>query len=267
LHTKTLPLVLLNTEPDGTFPNHSPNPIAPGAADQAATAVREHNAIGGCVFDADADRVTFLDEQGNAIHPNTISCLLIERILARNPGATVAHDLISSRAVPELIERLGGTAVRTKVGRASVIDAMLAHDAVFGAETSSHLMFKETFYGEAATLAMLLVIDTVSRSSKPFSALTKQYKQYALLPETNYSIEDKLGAMQALEQAFPDATADHLDGVCLTFTDGWIVARASNTEPILRLRGEANSHEVLFERLKRAEDAITRLGGTPTKGH
>lgn len=269
LHEKALGLTLtvLNEEPDGTFPNHSPNPIAPGAHEQAAAAIQQTKAVGGCLFDADADRITFLDETGKPIHPNSISCLLIERLLTENPGDTVAYDLISSRSVPETIVRCGGKPVRTKVGRANVIDAMMHADAVFGAETSSHLMFRSTFYGETTTLAFLLVLDTLAKANKPFSELTAPYEQYALLPETNFSIEAKDDALRALAEAFPEAQADHLDGVCLTFTDGWIVARASNTEPILRLRGEADTQAVLEERLAKAQAVLESLGGRLAAGH
>jgi phosphomannomutase len=262
-----LPLMILHEEPDGTFPNHSPNPIAPGASKQAAAAIKEHSAVGGCIFDADADRITFLDEQGNPIHPNSISCLLIERLLKGNEGDAVAYDLISSRSVPETIVRCGGKPVRTKVGRANVIDAMMRTDALFGAETSSHLMFRDTFYGETTTLVLLLVLDTLGNANKPFSQLVKPYEQYALLPETNFTIDDKDGAMEALVNAFPDAQLDRLDGVCFTFTDGWLVARASNTEPILRLRGEADTADLLKSRLAKAQAVIAACGGALAHGH
>lgn len=263
-----LPLIAINAEPDGTFPNHSPNPIAPGATDMVTAAIREHDALGGCVLDADADRVVFIDEKGQMVHPNYTACILITRILKAHPGSVVAYDLISSRAVPETIRRAGGKAFRTKVGRANVIDEMMKHDAIFGCESSSHYMFRETNYGEATSLAILYVIEALAEAGKPLSELVRPFATYALAPETNYTIADATGAMRALEQAFPEATIDHLDGTCLTFPDGWIVARASNTEPLLRLRAEANTPEVLARRLARAEAVIAKTGGTlATSGH
>ncbi len=260
-------LIIINDTPDGTFPAHSPNPIAPGAADQAGRVIRETNAVGGCVFDADADRVTFLDEKGNPIMPNYISCLLVKAQLENSPGASIAYDLISTRALPETITECGGIPIRSKVGRASIIAQMMSNGAAFGAETSSHMMFKETFYGEAVGLALLRVLELLAREGKPLSELVKPYERYVLLPETNYRIERAKEAMEQLEAAFPDAQIDYLDGVSLSWTDSWIVARMSNTEPLLRIRAEADTQEILDVRMETVSKIVHDLGGALDGGH
>jgi len=254
-------LRLINNQPDGSFPNHSPNPIKPEAQQQAAAAIKQLGAIGGCIFDADADRVTFLDEQGNPVHPNYAACILTKSILKQHPGNSVAYDLVSSRVVPETITSCGGKPLRTKVGRASVIAEMMKHNAVFGAETSSHIMFRDTSYGEATTLAMLMLIDEIAASNVPMSLLVASYARYPLLPETNYETPDQEGTLKALETEFSDARLETLDGVYFSFSYGWLSARKSNTEPLLRLRAEADTQEQLQELFKRAETVIQQHAG------
>jgi phosphomannomutase len=259
----TLDIDVINDVPDGTFPHHSPNPIAPGAERQAAERVRATGAAGGCIFDADADRITFLDEQGNPIHPNVITCLIATELLRTRPGRAVAYDLISSRVVPETIMRAGGVPLRTRVGRNVLVDDMRRENAIFGGESSSHMIYSDLAYADCTLLSMLLVFNLVERSGKPLSVLTKGVLRYPLLPEKNYRVTDVEGVLHDLLHAFPEARIDRLDGLALVFDDGWIVVRPSNTEPVLRLRAEANTTERLAQFTATTERIITARGGTP----
>jgi len=257
-----LTIDVINAEPDGTFPNHSPNPIAPGAEAQAAARITEIGAAGGCIFDADADRVTFLDETGAPIHPNAVSCLVIEELLRDNPRRVIAYDLMSSRVIPETITQLSGKPLRTRVGRNILVDDMRRENALFGAESSSHMIFGDLAYADAAPLAMLIIFGLVERSDKPFSALVNGILKYPLQPEKNYTVRDTKTVLEALPALFPEATIDRLDGLALLFPDGWIVVRPSNTEPLIRLRAEADTPERLEAFVTAVDALVTKLGGT-----
>ena len=263
LHQRLLNLdiTIINAEPDGTFPNHSPNPIAPGAERQAAECIQQTGAAGGCIFDADADRVTFLDEQGIPIHPNATSCLIITELLKRHPKRTIAYDLISSRVLPETIKHLHGTPLRTRVGRNILVDDMRREHALFGAESSSHMIYGDLAYADAATLSMLIMFSIVEREERPLSTYSHSLLKYPLQPEKNYNIDKPQTVIDALPALFPEAKVDRLDGLALLFPDGWIVVRPSNTEPLLRFRAEANTVERLHEFVHAVDALVKKLGG------
>jgi phosphomannomutase len=248
--------LLLNAEPDGRFPNHDPNPLREESRRQAAAAVRERKADCGVVLDGDGDRILFNDEQGQGIENYFLACLVAEELLAARPGAAIVYDHISSRVLPERIRELGGTAVVSKVGYTHLYDRMVAARAAFGAETSGHVYFKvsDSYYTESAAWALAAVLGLLARRRMPLSALVDPLRRrYAQAPEINVEVPDKDAALARVEQAFPGAAVDRLDGLSIDLGDCWFNVRPSNTEPLLRLRLEARDRAIAAARTAELE--------------
>ncbi|WPF66636.1 MULTISPECIES: phosphomannomutase/phosphoglucomutase [unclassified Corynebacterium] len=232
-------------ELDGTFPNHEANPLEPKNLVDLQRFVVEQKADIGLAFDGDADRCFVVDEQGNPVSPSAICALVAQRYLGENQGATIIHNLITSRTVPEVIEENGGTAVRTRVGHSFIKASMAEHGAVFGGEHSAHYYFTEFFNADSGILAAMHVLVALGaqEAGQPLSELMAQYSRYAASGEINSTVADQQAATQAVVEAFKDRTEsiDTLDGVTiqLSGTPAWFNVRASNTEPLLRLNLEA----------------------------
>ena len=234
-------------ELDGTFPNHEANPLDPKNLVDLQRFVLDEGADVGLAFDGDADRCFVIDEKGRPVSPSAITALVAERHLAEHPGATIIHNLITSRAVPELVEARGGTAVRTRVGHSFIKATMAETGAVFGGEHSAHYYFREFFNADSGILAALHVLAALGAQEGPLSALMGEYDRYEASGEINSTVADQDAATQAVLDAFADriASVDRLDGVTveLTGTKAWFNVRASNTEPLLRLNVEAPTTE------------------------
>ena len=242
---------ILNEEPDGRFPNRGPNPLKPESRLGAARRVRESGADLAALLDGDGDRVVFLDERGEAVPNYFVAALIAEEMLAHRPGAAVAYDLISSRVLPEHIRELGGKPVVSKVGYTFIYDAMVAEGAMFGAETSGHVYFKVTdrFYTESAAYGLVVLLKLLAKRGRRFSELVAPLAgRYVQSDEINIEIHDKQAALARVEGHFAAARLDHLDGVGVELEDCWFNVRASNTEPLLRVRLEARSREALDRR-------------------
>ena len=239
-----LDAVLLNTDPDGRFPNHDPNPLKDESKKQAAAEVVRQEAAFGVILDGDGDRILFVDENGRSIENYFLSCLVSEELLARQQGSAIVYDLISSRVLPERIRELGGTPVVSKVGYTFLYDQMVASRAVFGAETSGHVYFKvsDTYYTESAAYALAVIAGLVASRGVALSQMVQPLRdRYAQSPEINVEVEDKDKALAEIERRFPGGKVDRLDGLSISFDDFWFNVRPSNTEPLLRLRLEART--------------------------
>jgi len=250
---------ILNAEPDGRFPNHDPNPLKEDSRRQATAAVRERKADCGVVLDGDGDRILFIDERGQGIENYFLSCLVAEELLAARPGAAIVFDHISSRVLGERIAELGGVPVVSKVGYTHLYDRMVAAGAAFGAETSGHVYFKvsDTYYTESAAWALAAVLGLLARRRAPLSALVEPLRgRYAQAPEINVEVEDKDSALLRVEQAFPGAKVDRLDGLSVDLGDCWFNVRPSNTEPLLRLRLEARTAAIAAARAAELEGLL-----------
>jgi phosphomannomutase len=250
--------LVLNGKPDGTFPAHDPNPLKEESRLQAAKAVVERGAAFGAILDGDGDRILFVDEKGRSIENYFLSCLIAEEMLARTPGAAIVYDLISSRVLPERVKELGGKPVVSKVGYTFLYDQMVAHRAVFGAETSGHVYFKvsDTYYTESAAYALAVLLRLLAARGRPLSEMVEPLRtRYAQSPEINVEVADKGKAMAAIERTYGSGSIDRLDGLSVTFDDFWFNVRPSNTEPLLRLRLEARSPSVAKEK----SDEIKRI--------
>ncbi|MFF0543007.1 phosphomannomutase/phosphoglucomutase [Nocardia thailandica] len=245
----TLPqitIVPLYFELDGSFPNHEANPLDPKNLVDLQDLVRRSGADIGLAFDGDADRCFVVDERGEPVSPSAITALVAERELAKEPGATVIHNLITSRAVPQLVEKLGGTPVRTRVGHSFIKQQMAATGAVFGGEHSAHYYFRDFWGADSGMLAALHVLAALGEGERPVSDLMAAYNTYAASGEINSTVADAAERTAAVVAAFADRAlaVDRLDGVTVDLPgNAWFNLRASNTEPLLRLNVEAGSPE------------------------
>ena len=239
-----LAVVALYFELDGTFPNHEPNPIDPANLADLAAAVIANEADLGLAFDGDADRCFVVDEAGGAVSPSALCALIATRELARDPGAAVVHNLITSRAVAELVTEHGGTPVRTRVGHSFIKAVMAQTDAVFGGEHSGHFYFRDFWFADSGMLAALHVLAALGDAplGTRLSTLVAGFSRYAESGEINSTVRDPAAALAAVraEWAGRDGVrVDALDGLTFTGPDAWFNVRPSNTEPLLRLNVEA----------------------------
>jgi len=235
-------LVPLYFELDGSFPHHEANPIDPRNLRDLQRAVTEQGADIGLAFDGDADRCFVVDERGAIVSPSVLTALIAVRELKREPGATIIHNLITSRAVPEIITENGGRPVRTRVGHSFIKATMAAEGAVFGGEHSGHFYFRDFWYADSGMLAALHTLAALGGQPGPLSKLLERYSRYSASGEVNSEVSDQAAVTARVRGAFagrPGVTTDELDGLTVNTADGWFNLRPSNTEPLLRLNVEA----------------------------
>jgi phosphomannomutase len=241
---KGLPLEVVDLyfELDGTFPNHEANPLDPKNLVDLQRAVVEHGADLGLAFDGDADRCFVVDERGEPVAPSTVTALVAVRELAKHPGATIIHNLITSAAVPEIVREHGGVPVRTRVGHSFIKQEMAGTGAVFGGEHSAHYYFQDFWKADTGMLAAMHVLAALGEQETPLSELAADYTRYAASGEINSEVADQAGRSAAVREAFEarsGVTVDELDGLTVTGDGWWFNVRPSNTEPLLRLNIEA----------------------------
>ncbi|CAM3024627.1 phosphomannomutase/phosphoglucomutase [Saccharomonospora xinjiangensis] len=236
-------IVPMYFELDGTFPNHEANPLDPANIVDLQAKVREVGADLGLAFDGDADRCFVVDENGDPVSPSAITALVAVRELAKEPGATIIHNLITSKAVPEIVREHGGMPVRTRVGHSFIKEQMAETGAIFGGEHSAHYYFRDFWRADTGMLVALHVLAALGEQDGPLSALTSEYSRYVASGEINSTVEDQAGRLAAVREAFggrDGAELDELDGLTVDLGEGgWFNLRASNTEPLLRLNVEA----------------------------
>ncbi len=235
-----LTIVPLFFELDGSFPNHEANPLDPKNLVDLQQAVREQGADIGLAFDGDADRCFVIDEKGDPVSPSAITALVAARELAKFPGSTIIHNLITSAAVPEIITENGGKPVRSRVGHSFIKAEMAATNAVFGGEHSAHYYFRDFWFADTGMLAAMHVLAAFGGQDLPLSEFAAEYERYTASGEINSTVADAGAKIAEVRAAFPDAAVDDLDGMTFQVGDGaWFNLRASNTEPLLRLNVEA----------------------------
>ena len=235
-------LVPLYFDLDGSFPNHEANPLEPANLVDLQHYVVSTGADIGLAFDGDADRCFVVDELGRPVSPSAVTALVAARELAREPGAMVIHNLITSRAVPELVTELGGTPVRSRVGHSYIKALMAQTGAVFGGEHSAHYYFRDFWGADSGMLAALHVLAALGEQDRPLSELISDYQRYAASGEINFRVDDPAACVDACVTSFAGQalSLDQLDGVTVDLGDGaWFNLRTSNTEPLLRLNVEA----------------------------
>ena len=238
-------LLGLYLEPDGTFPNHPADPLDMDNLVDLIALVSDRQADVGVAFDGDADRAFFIDETGVPISGSTATAIIADWFLSRDPGATIVHNLICSKAVSEIVTKRGGTPVRTKVGHSFIKQVMAETGAVFGGEHSGHYYFRDNYRADSGMLAMLVLLQVMSESGQPLSQLRLPYEPYVGSGEVNQTVSDVGAALVAVAVAFSHGQQDELDGLTVDLGDRWFNLRPSNTEPLLRLNVEAsNQHDV-----------------------
>ena len=249
-------LIGLYLEPDGTFPNHPANPLEPANMADLIALVRTDRPDLGVAFDGDADRAFFVDEMGVALSGSTTTALIARWFLERQPGASIVHNLITSRAVPETIIAAGGTPIRTKVGHSYIKQVMADSGAIFGGEHSGHYYFVDNYRADSGMLAMLVLLQVMSEAGEPLSQLRRTVEPYRQSGEINLSVDDKPAAVARVTRAFSGGHIDDLDGLTMSWDDEWFNVRASNTEPVLRINVEAPTEARVAELLVQIQQAI-----------
>jgi phosphomannomutase len=259
-----LDIVPLYFELDGSFPNHPANPLEPENLRDLQAAVLQHGADIGLAFDGDADRCFVIDEKGEPVSPSAITGMVARREIARAKAMgeatpTIIHNLLTSRAVPELVENDGGRAVRTRVGHSFIKAVMADEGAVFGGEHSAHFYFRDFWNADTGMLAAMHVLAALGEQDGPLSELGREYEPYVSSGEINSEVEDKAAAVERVRVAFAgeDLTIDKMDGSTFTANDGsyWFNLRPSNTEPFLRLNVEATDRTSM----ERVRDRVLSL--------
>ncbi|MBV9206536.1 MAG: phosphomannomutase/phosphoglucomutase [Actinobacteria bacterium] len=241
-------LIPLYFELDGTFPNHQANPIEPENVRDLQRAVTEQRADIGLAFDGDADRCFVVDERGQIVSPSVLTALIATRELAREPGATIIHNLITSRAVPEIVSAAGGIPVRTRVGHSFIKAEMARTGAVFGGEHSGHFYFRDFWFADSGLLAALHTLAALGEQPEPLSQLLSRYSRYAASGEINSQVADQAASTARVQQAFAarsGVSTDELDGLTVSSGHWWFNLRPSNTEPMLRLNVEADTEATM----------------------
>jgi phosphomannomutase len=232
-------------ELDGTFPNHEANPLEPKNLVDLQAAVRARGADLGLAFDGDADRCFVVDEHGDPVSPSAVTALVAVRELAKHPGGTVIHNLITSSAVAEIVTEHGGKPLRSRVGHSFIKGEMARTGAIFGGEHSAHYYFKDFWGADTGMLAAMHVLAALGGQELPLSELAGEFERYVASGEINSTVPDQAARLSDVEKQFgPDGEVDHLDGLTVRFADGaWVNLRPSNTEPLLRLNVEAPTAE------------------------
>jgi phosphomannomutase len=246
-------------EPDGSFPNHEPNPLLPENREFIVAKTREEGADVGVAFDGDADRCFFVDDTGDFVPGDFVTTLLAESVLEKEPGAKVIYDLRASWAVPETVERAGGVPLINRVGHAFIKQRMRQEGALFGGEVSGHYYFRDFSQADSGVVPFLLMLELVSRRGRKLSELLKPLRErYFITGELNTPVPDVAVKLQELKERFgPEGTVSHLDGISVEAGDWHMNVRPSNTEPLLRLNLEARSKE-LMERKRDEVLAVIR---------
>jgi phosphomannomutase len=234
-------------EPDGTFPNHAPNPLLPENREFIVAKVLEENADLGVAFDGDADRCFFVDDTGEFVPGDFVTALLAESILEKRPGAKIIYDVRASWAVPDTIERAGGIPLMNRVGHAFIKQRMREEGAVFGGEVSGHYYFHDFYQADSGVIPFLLMVELISQRGRRLSELLQPYRdRYFLTGELNTPVPDVAVKLQELKERFgAEGKVSHLDGISIEAEDWHMNVRPSNTEPLLRLNLEARDRELM----------------------
>jgi len=233
-------------EPDGSFPNHEPNPLLPENREFIVAKTRAEAADFGVAYDGDADRCFFVDDSGEFVPGDFVTALFAEQVLAKEPGGKVIYDVRASWAVPEAIERAGGIALVNRVGHSFIKQRMREEGAVFAGEVSAHYYFRDFSQADSGVIPFLLMLELVSQRGS-LSALLEQFRpRHLLTGEINTPVSDVALKLQELKERFgPEGRVSHLDGLSVEADDWHFNVRPSNTEPLLRLNLEARSEELM----------------------
>ncbi len=251
---KTVPIVFeplpfevspLYFELDGNFPNHPANPIEEANLVDLQKLVLDQGCDVGIAFDGDADRMFLVDEKAELVAGSLTTAMVAQTLLKKNPGKKIIYNLICSWTVPEVIEENGGIPIRTRVGHSFIKQVMAETGAIFGGEHSGHYYFRDNFRADSGMIAALLVLEAMSTSDAPLSAILEPFRRYSASGEINTEVADQEGTIKSLAENYSDGNQDWTDGLTVEYEDWWLNCRASNTEPLLRLNLEARTKELM----------------------
>jgi phosphomannomutase len=236
-------------EPDGSFPNHEPNPLLPENREFIVRKTLEEGADLGVAFDGDADRCFFVDDTGEFVAGDFVTALFAESVLEKEPGAKIIYDVRASRAVPDTIERAGGVPLVNRVGHAFIKVRMRKEDAAFAGEVSGHYYFRDFSQADTGVVPFLLMLELISKKGRPLSEILAPLRsRYFITGELNTPVPDVALKLQELKERYGDGRISHLDGISVDFDDWHFNVRPSNTEPLLRLNLEATSEKLMEQR-------------------
>ena len=248
LHVKIFPLYF---RLDGSFPNHPADPSKYENLIELQKIVRGKKCDFGMAFDGDADRIFFVDENGEIVNSSLISSLIIKNILMKNKKEKIIYNLVCSRIVPETIRKFGGTPIIERVGHSFIKDTMRRTKAVFACEHSAHYYYIDNYNADSGMITSLIAAEIISKENRPLSELLNEFRKYHTIEETNVEVHDKQAKIKEIEKIYSKQNPkkiSKLDGITIEFSNWWFNVRPSNTEPLLRLNLEANSEELMNEK-------------------
>jgi phosphomannomutase len=246
----------LYLEPDGTFPNHPADPLVPENLEDLTNLMSEGEFDLGVAFDGDADRAFFLDDLRSPLSGSTVTSLIARRMLLDHEGGRVVHNLITSKAVPEIVRESGGEPIRTRVGHSFIKQVMAETGAIFGGEHSGHYYFKQNYRADSGMLAMLVLLAVLTEDGRPLSEIRTEVERYSASGEINFEVADQEEAMASVEAEFGDHQGDRLDGLTIDTGQGWFNLRPSNTEPLLRLNVESDTDQGVTRLVERVQRVL-----------
>jgi phosphomannomutase len=252
---KNLPIKIfpLYFKLDGTFPNHPADPSKSENLVELQKIVKGKKCDFGIGFDGDADRIFFIDEKGSVVNSSLISSLIIKNLLTKKPKQKIIYNLVCSHIVPETIKRFGGTPILERVGHSFIKETMRKTKALFACEHSAHYYYRENYRADSGIITSLIVAEIVSKENRPLSELLDEFRKYHTIEETSIEVKDKDAKLREIEAIYKKQNPRKilkLDGITAEFADWWFNVRPSNTEPLLRLNLEANSEQLMKEKME-----------------
>lgn len=251
---------LLCMQPDESFPEHPPDPMKPENTMDLRDRIQASNCDFGAAFDGDGDRVFFLDREGNRISPDLILAILSGDLLEQYNEEAIVYDLRSSRVVPEVIEKKGGTPIREQVGHAFIRQTMREKNALFGGELTGHYYYRDHYYADNALLTLIRIINRIVESGQPLHELVNPYNRYHRSEEINFTLSNPGECIERLADIYDHHARDRLDGLSVSADRWWFNLRKSNTEPLIRLNMEADTEALLEEKRDEIRNHINRIG-------
>ena len=249
-------LTQLYFEPDCSFPNHEANPIKEETLKDLQASVLENGADLGVAYDGDGDRIAFVDEKGKVVRGDFATALIARELLLENPGEEIYYEVRSSKIVPESIKEAGGQPLLGKPGQSIIKEVMRAKNILFAGELSGHYFYRQFGFAENPLFSLALLLKMISREGKPLSELVEPLKKYFQSGEINFEVDDAGKVLAEAEKKFADGEIKKIDGVTIIYPDWWFNLRRSNTEPLVRLNLEADTRELLDEKLKEVKKVI-----------
>ena len=264
---KRLPISIipLYFELDGTFPNHTPNPVIESNLTALSETVVKEKADFGIALDGDADRIVLLDNKGQMLSSTLLMAMLCQEILIKYGPGLVLYNVTIGRIVPEIVEKYGGTSMRVRVGHAFIKQYMKQYQALFAGETSGHYYFRDNFTADSSLIAGLFAIQFVSNQPNSLAEVAQEFNKYPQSGEINFLVPDAVQVIERIKADYSDAKMDEIDGLTFWYPDWWFNLRQSKTEPLLRLNVEANSLPILEEKSRDLVLKIQAMGGVEKK--